>query len=213
MSDFNKRLIELVRANPNLYERELRSTPYDTNKKRKTEIWRSISASLNTDVNTCISTWNHLVAKWRRESDKEKPGGAGSDWTLLCHMRFLQQTHHAGNHRSVVDTNWRSPKPQSPTEEVHNEEDPLQEAMDEQLANAGAAASALPPPPPAANHATAAPLPTSAPVSAELLKRIEALLEGLGDANRVKAEKRILAYLCKCNLRALNEEQIDDIVI
>ncbi|KAH8360573.1 uncharacterized protein LOC110189939 [Drosophila serrata] len=212
MSDFNMRLIELVRANPNLYERELRTTPYDTNKKRKTEIWRSISASLKTDVNTCIRTWNHLVAKLRRESEKEKSGGTGSDWSLLPHMRFLQQPHHSGNHRSVVDTNWRSPKPQSPIEEVHNEEDPLQEAMDEQLATAGAAALALPLPP-AANHATGAPPPTTTPVSAELLKRIEALLEGLGDANRVKAEKRILAYLCKCNLRALNEEQIDDIVI
>jgi len=86
-------------------------------------------------------------------------------------------------------------------EEVHDEEDPLQEAMDEQLAVAGVAA------PPTNPH----PAPPAAPVRAE--KRIEALLEGLGEANRIKAEKRILAYLCKCNLRALNDEQIDDIVI
>lgn len=45
------------------------------------------------------------------------------------------------------------------------------------------------------------------------MKRIEALLEGLGDTNRTKAEKRIVAYLCKCQLKALSKEDVDDIVI
>lgn len=49
MSDFDSRLIELVRANPKLYERGLRSTPYDAQKKQRSEIWRSIATSLNTD--------------------------------------------------------------------------------------------------------------------------------------------------------------------
>lgn len=45
------------------------------------------------------------------------------------------------------------------------------------------------------------------------MKRIEALLEGLGDNNRPKAEKRIVAYLCKCQLKALNNEDVNDIDI
>ncbi|XP_017129484.1 uncharacterized protein LOC108147463 [Drosophila elegans] len=200
MSEFDTRLIELVRANPKLYERELRSTPYEANKKRNTEIWRSISTSLNTDACACLSRWNYLAAKHRRELSKEKAGGAGSDWSLLPQLHFLQHHHHPINHRNSGDVSRSSMKS---IEEVNDEEDPLQEAMDEQLAVAGA------PPPAPTNPAAAA--PSAAPAKTE--KRIEALLEGLGEANRIKAEKRILAYLCKCNLRALNEEQIDDIVI
>lgn len=48
MSDFDNRLIELVRANPSLYEREVRSTPYDSSKKKR-ELWCSIATSLKTD--------------------------------------------------------------------------------------------------------------------------------------------------------------------
>ncbi|XP_043649073.1 uncharacterized protein LOC122617313 [Drosophila teissieri] len=198
MSELDTRLIELVRANPKLYERELRNAPYEAHKKRHPEIWSSISTSLNTDVNACVSRWNHLVAKQRRELAKEKAGGTGSDWSLLPHLKFLHHHHHPINHRNSSDLSRSSLKS---NDDVNDEEDPLQEAMDEQLAVAGAA-------PPSTNPVQA---PAVAPVRAE--KRIEALLEGLGEANRIKAEKRILAYLCKCNLRALNDEQIDDIVI
>lgn len=137
------------------------------------------------------------MAKQRRELAKEKAGGTGSDWSLLPHLKFLQHHHHPINHRNSGDLSRSTLKS---SDEVNDEEDPLQEAMDEQLAVAGAA----PAPPTHPAHAT--------PV-AQAEKRIEALLEGLGEANRIKAEKRILAYLCKCNLRALNDEQIDDIVI
>ncbi|EDX09717.1 uncharacterized protein LOC6737292 [Drosophila simulans] len=199
MSQFDTRLIELVRANPKLYERELRNAPYEAHKKRHPEIWSSIATSLNSDASACVSRWNHLVAKQRRELAKEKAGGTGSDWSLLPHLKFLHHHHYPINHRNSGDLSRSTLKS---SDEVNDEEDPLQEAMDEQLAVAGAA----PPPPTNPAQATAV-----APVQAK--KRIEALLEGLGEANRIKAEKRILAYLCKCNLRALNDEQIDDIVI
>lgn len=74
--------------------------------------------------------------------------------------------------------------------------------MDEQHASAIVLQPPLATPPPA-------PATSS---SDDAMKRIEALLQGLG-ANRIKAEKKVLAYLCKCNLRALNDEQIDDIFI
>ncbi|KAH8270177.1 hypothetical protein KR018_005303 [Drosophila ironensis] len=207
--DFDSRLIALVRSNPSLYEREVRSTPYDAKKKRKQEIWVSIASSLKMEVNTCITRWHSLVSKLRRELMKEKAGGNGSDWILLPKMRFLQQHHHhhETHAHSAADAGWRSLKAESLIDHVHDEEDPLQEAMDEQQAGAVVTSPVV------ASAATTAQAPSQAPVSAELMKRIEALLQGLGDANRTKAEKRILAYLCKCNLRALNEETIDDIVI
>jgi len=60
MSEFDTRLIELVRANPKLYERELRSTPYEAHKKRNSEIWGSISTSLNTDGKKLVFIYKHF---------------------------------------------------------------------------------------------------------------------------------------------------------
>ncbi|KAH8245952.1 hypothetical protein KR026_000368 [Drosophila bipectinata] len=204
MADFDSRLIELVRANPKLYEKDPRNTPYDAHKKQKTEIWRSIATSLKTDVNTCNTHWNNLVSKLRRELAKEKLGGPGSDWSLLPQMRFLQHRHHhLTSQHGRADVSWPEPKKgELLVEDVHDEYDQLQEAMDEQLAGTTVATVVAP--------ASTAP---TIPVRADLMKRIEALLEGLDTDNRSKAEKRILTYLCKCNLSALNQEPIDDINI
>lgn len=48
MSEFDNRLIELVRANPSLYKSEVRRTPYDSSRKKR-ELWCSIATSLKTD--------------------------------------------------------------------------------------------------------------------------------------------------------------------
>ncbi|TDG52726.1 hypothetical protein AWZ03_000959 [Drosophila navojoa] len=207
-SQFDNRLIELVRSNPSLYEREVRKSPYDSSKKKKTELWCSIATSLKTDVNTCITRWNFIREKFRKELLKDH-----SDWDFLPKLQFIAQPKHHSNNghhigeRQVVNrtapltANWNS----QGTEELieNDEEDALQEAMDEQHAST---VNVQPP------LATAAPPPSDTSFSDGAMKRIEALLQGLG-ANRSKAEKKIVAYLCKCNLRALNDEQIDDIFI
>ncbi|XP_023174217.1 transcription factor Adf-1 [Drosophila hydei] len=207
-AEFDNRLIELVRANPSLYERELRKAPYDSSKKKKTELWCSIATSLKTDVSTCITRWNFIREKLRRELLKEH-----SDWTWLPKLQFIGQhkqhssssSHHSSERQIANITapptvNWRA---QSTEQVIENDEDDaLQEAMDEQHASAIVLQPPLATPPPA-------PATSS---SDDAMKRIEALLQGLG-ANRIKAEKKVLAYLCKCNLRALNDEQIDDIFI
>lgn len=134
---------------------------------------------------------------------------------MLPKLQFIaQHKHHSsstnGRHsgeRQVVNrtapltANWHS----QGTEELieNDEEDALQEAMDEQHAST---VNVQPP------LAIPAPPTPDTSFSDGAMKRIEALLQGLG-ANRSKAEKKILAYLCKCNLRALNDEQIDDIFI
>jgi len=58
MSQFDTRLIELVRANPKLYERELRNAPYEAHKKRHPEIWSSIATSLNSEGKKLINCIN-----------------------------------------------------------------------------------------------------------------------------------------------------------
>lgn len=154
--------------------------------------------------------------KLRRELQKEQ-----SDWSLLEKLRFVGQ-HKKPHKHSTRSAERQLQQPQSPPEVttsgpmhvswraqspiVNDEDDALQEAMDEQIVPVPAATTTI-----TTVNATAQ-APAAGTSSEDLMKRIEALLQGLG-ANRCKAEKKILAYLCKCSLRALNDEQIDDVFI
>lgn len=173
-------------------------------------------------VSTCMTRWNYMREKLRRELQKEQ-----SDWSLLDKLRFVVGQHkkqHKHSQRSVerqlqpqsppevttsgpMNTTWRAQSPEQQQQQqqliVNDEDDALQEAMDEQNVPLPAATTTI--------NATANATATGTS-SEDLMKRIEALLQGLG-ANRCKAEKKILAYLCKCSLRALNDEQIDDVFI
>ncbi|XP_068143254.1 transcription factor Adf-1 [Drosophila tropicalis] len=210
--DFDILLIDLVKANPILWERQSRSSPYKELRTRDTELWKSIATSLKTDVLACTRRWNNLRQKVRRELAKEKDGEA-SDWTLMPKLRFLQQPSYNHRNSERQQTNNRQLQPPNNVgwssqngEQVHDEDDQLQEAMDEQQA------AALPPagiPSQTSEKAN----PSTVPFTTDVIKRIESLLEGLGPPNREKAEKRILTYLCKCNLRSLNNEEIDDILL
>lgn len=90
------------------------------------------------------------------------------------------------------------------------DDDPLQEAMDEQTIFTPFKEKTILTSPSAieANK----PSGSNSQYSGTM-KRIEALLEGLGDHNRSKAEKRIVAYLCKCQLKSLNDQDVDDVDI
>ncbi|KAH8302974.1 hypothetical protein KR044_012800 [Drosophila immigrans] len=212
MSYFDQRLIEFVRANPILHKRDLRNTPYESRKKKR-ELWCSIATSLETDVQTCITRWRYMQDKLRKELLKDH-----SDWSLLDKLRFLG--HHKNNERQLqqavttsahINVSWRTLSPGQLIEHTtaaDDEDDALQEAMDEQHV-------APQPPPPASSSSSSlvvAAAGGSGNSNEDLMKRIEALLQGLG-TNRSKAEKKIVAYLCKCTLRSLNDEQIDDIFI
>lgn len=72
--DFDRKLIDLIKANPMLYEKDLRSTPY-TDMKKKFELWSHIATSLNSDskfspyqfgpyqclLTTCLSFQRNIV--------------------------------------------------------------------------------------------------------------------------------------------------------
>ncbi|KAM7358893.1 uncharacterized protein ACRADG_003684 [Cochliomyia hominivorax] len=211
--DFDSKLIDMVRANPLLYEKDLRTTPYNDMKK-KFELWSHIATSLGRDTKYCILRWKSLRAKYRREMVRL---GKESDWDLLDKMKFIEkhiryqttQRNLKSPEHQKVPLNYSNMDAEQLIEEVLDD-DPLQEAMDEQ-------------------NSTFIPLKekvlTSSPSSIDTkpctsnnqfigtMKRIETLLEGLGDNNRTKAEKRIVAYLCKCQLKSLNGQDVDDIDI
>lgn len=122
--DFDAKLVDLVCANPLLYKKEVRSSPYNLMKK-KIELWRSIAASLGVDskcniknkytniyliiifsAKYCVTRWKNLKDKYRREVQKTKElthesGGiknaTADTWHLLDKMSFLE--NHLRAHR------------------------------------------------------------------------------------------------------------------
>ncbi|XP_067642839.1 uncharacterized protein [Eurosta solidaginis] len=215
-SDYDTKLVDLVRANPLLYEKEVRNSPYDLMKK-KTELWRSIASSLGAEGKFCVSRWKNLRDRYRRELQKaqemqRKAGGArnikGSNWHLWDKMKFLEghiRLHSSHSTKSVAEntkSSWSEMEAEQFVEHSASEDDPLQEAMEEQSISMDTKKPDI-----ELYHTTA----TAS--SSSYIKRIETLLDGMDTSNRTKAEKRIVAYLCKCQLKALNNEAIDDIAI
>ncbi|XP_061398970.1 uncharacterized protein LOC133334654 [Musca vetustissima] len=209
--EFDRKLIELIKANPMLYEKDLRSSPY-TDMKKKFELWSHIATSLNCDTKYCLLRWKSLRGKYRREVAKL---GKEPTWELFDQMKFIDKhIKYQGTQRNL-----KSPEHQSVPyncnmeaeqliEEIHDEDyddDPLQEAMDEQISTFHT--TILP-----TNNTTTTTI-ISPMQNSGTMKRIEALLEGLGEHNRSKAEKRIVAYLCKCQLKTLSNEDVDDVNI
>ncbi|XP_037807154.1 uncharacterized protein LOC119600744 [Lucilia sericata] len=211
--DFDSKLIDLVRANPILYEKDLRTTPY-MDMKKKFELWSHIATSLNRDTKYCILRWKSLRAKYRREMVKL---GKESDWVLFDEMKFIErhiryqstQRNLKSPEHQTVPVNYSNMDAEQLIEEVLDD-DPLQEAMDEQNSTFTPFKDKTINSPPASMDANK---PSTSSQYIGTMKRIEALLEGLGDHNRSKAEKRIVAYLCKCQLKSLNNEDVDDIDI
>ncbi|XP_054733405.1 uncharacterized protein LOC129241210 isoform X2 [Anastrepha obliqua] len=210
--DFDTKLVDLVRANPLLYEKEVRSSPYNLMKK-KAELWRSIASSLGVETKYCVIRWKNLRDKFRRELQRlqemdRKAGGVktpkGSTWHLLNKMSFLEShirlhcSHSTKCPANNIRSSWIEMDAEQLIEQVTNEDDPLQEAMDEQTVTFDTKKS---------DNVVNSPPVTS------FMKRIESLLEGMDVVNRTKAEKRIVAYLCKCQLKSLENESIDDVVI
>ncbi|XP_012157133.1 transcription factor Adf-1 isoform X2 [Ceratitis capitata] len=217
--DFDAKLVDLVCANPLLYKKEVRSSPYNLMKK-KIELWRSIAASLGVDTKYCVTRWKNLKDKYRREVQKTKElthesGGiknaTADTWHLLDKMSFLEnhlrahststkQSNSAKSSAENVPTSWCVMDSEQLIEQIIDEDDPLQEAMEEQQ-----------------NVVVETEKPetvvASTTATSSFMKRIETLLEGIDAANRAKAEKRIVAFLCRCQLKSLENQSIDDVAI
>ncbi|XP_073838371.1 uncharacterized protein [Musca autumnalis] len=224
--EFDRKLIELIKANPMLYEKDLRSSPY-TDMKKKFELWSHIATSLDCDTKYCLLKWKSLRGKYRREVAKL---GKEPTWELFDQMKFIDKhIKYQGTQRNL-----KSPEHQSVPfncnmeaeqliEEIHDEDyddDPLQEAMDEQISTFVPYNNSRERMFPCQQQQMQTVIPNSTTTTiispmqnSGAMKRIEALLEGLGEHNRNKAEKRIVAYLCKCQLKTLSNQDVDDVDI
>uniref|UniRef100_A0A1A9WTG8 MADF domain-containing protein n=1 Tax=Glossina brevipalpis TaxID=37001 RepID=A0A1A9WTG8_9MUSC len=202
--EFDSKLINLVKANRILFMNELRSNPY-AEERKKLELWRHIATSLGCETKYCILRWKYLQTKYQQEHQK-----LGGKQTGI--MSFLQKPNRYQGKYGRFKNYERQKFPlayvnvMDAMERVNEyvcDDDELQEIMDEQSIS-------LPSCVKTSSSASVTTTTTTNDQHNATLRRIESLLEGLGEGNRQKAEKHIIAYLCKCQLKTLNNEEVND---
>ncbi|XP_037935288.1 uncharacterized protein LOC119669463 [Teleopsis dalmanni] len=214
--EFDLKLIEFVKANPILYQRELRVTPYQCIKE-KTEIWKSIAVSLKTNHKEVIMRWKNLREKYltmlknertsnqpKSPTNKDPSAKTNNAWPLYEKMHFLLKHNicYGLNTKSAQQDNKKNTAVMDAELLSEDEDIAIQEAMEEQAITTSDKVKFE-------NNA----MSTAGQADRNMSKSIEALFATLEGNNRNIAQKRILEYLCKCNLKALKNESIEDIVI
>lgn len=186
-------------------------------------------------VKFCLSRWNNLRGQFQKELRHctelcPKSGKIrGSSWPYLERLRFLENTlqynkpkksrlskrkqeqlqqmqddwkadDSGGNIDKISDIEDHSV--QNITQHIGGEDNPITESYTED-----------------SNYGLIEELaeevmgPDSSTISPSNLEKIEALLFGFEGETRNRVERRITAFLCKCQLRVLNREDIDDLCL
>ncbi|KAH8307014.1 hypothetical protein KR044_003185 [Drosophila immigrans] len=224
---FDFKLIDHVEPNTMLYKRQTGLSNYDV-MKAKSEAWSRIAEVMKCDVDFCLMRWNNLHYQFRKES--RRPGG--STWPYFERLQFLsrvkatakqqpQQAQQIALPRDQEDTSvdqdvWQSyndcvvmqvgdieqhadstfvieeiidSNDHMLQEEVIYEEEQLQSRIETVPADVLLAS-------PANNYL-----------------KMESILKQLQGNHKRLAERRIMAFALKCQLRSLVNEPIDDLLI
>ncbi|KAH8342476.1 uncharacterized protein [Drosophila kikkawai] len=217
---FDFKLISLVEPNPVLYKRSGLSN-YEA-MKAKTDIWAQISQKMGCDVDFCLMRWNNLHYQFRKEF--RRADTSGSTWPYLERLRFLADSQPRPKARSkakakdspdkeATDINekettvqflWETYEDgeitQTPSTFIIEEivEEPSEQIIQEEIIYE----EEEEPPQPAQ---------ILSPQSSYL--QMDQVLAQLKEPQRKRAERRITAFLLKCQLRALSNQSVEDLVI
>ncbi|XP_016933385.2 transcription factor Adf-1 [Drosophila suzukii] len=212
---FDFKLIDLVEPNPVLYKRSGLSN-YDA-MKAKTDVWARIAERMGCDVDFCLMRWNNLHYQFRKEF--RRADTSGSTWPYLERLRFLAENQPPSKNKSKPKTR-DSPGKQ---EETIQEETPVQflwetyengdvpqqsstfiieeviEEPSEQIIQEEII------------YEEQEPAEILSPRSSFL--QMDQVLAQLKEPQRKRAERRITAFLLKCQLRALSNQSVEDLTI
>ncbi|XP_036338435.1 uncharacterized protein LOC118748178 [Rhagoletis pomonella] len=213
---FDFKLISLVEPHPVLYQRHWSGLSTFDCMKEKTRIWNEIAKDMEASADFCISRWNNLKNHFFRELRHchqlcPKEGIIrGSTWPYLERMHFLQRTAPF-NKPSKCEQTYRSVEHLESAEEEMSEtqsNDNLQPNESyiefEELSND------------ILDNEKSVVLPDPDQMIKERLEnfnQMAELLKNIPSETKIQAERRIMAYLCKCQLRALVNKGIDDLSI
>ncbi|BFF99325.1 transcription factor Adf-1 [Drosophila madeirensis] len=214
---FDFKLIDLVEPHPVLYRRTGLST-YDA-MKTKTDIWTQIAKIMGCEVDFCLMRWNNLHYQFRKEF--RRADTTGSSWPYLERLRFLANIRPSGA-KSKVKAAAATPAPgqatETPTvaweeyndgsgielenafiiEEIIEEVEGSDEIMHEEIIY----------------EDVEGPKPQNSSTETQnYFLKMDEILEQLKEPQRQRAERRIMAFLLKCQLCALHNQSVDDLVI
>ncbi|XP_052845529.1 uncharacterized protein LOC128258140 [Drosophila gunungcola] len=212
---FDFKLIDLVEPNPVLYKRSGLSN-YDA-MKAKTDIWARIAEMMGCDVDFCLMRWNNLHYQFRKEI--RRADTSGSTWPYLERLRFLGESQPSaktkckqkvrdstGKQEDSVEQEtpvhflWETYEDgeviQQPSTFLIEEiiEEPSEQIIQEEIIYE--------------EQETAQIL---SPKSSFL--QMDQVLAQLQEPLRNRAERRITAFLLKCQLRTLSNQSTRDLVI
>ncbi|XP_053955367.1 uncharacterized protein LOC128861332 [Anastrepha ludens] len=219
---FDFKLISLVEPHPVLYHRHWGGLSTFECLKEKNRIWNQIATEMEASPNFCLSRWNNLRNHFQRELRHchelcPKEGIIrGSTWPYLDRLRFLEGTIRFNKPDKPFRTNKREHKcvhlkhldadEEIMCEGVTNDSLPHNEGFVEfeELANE------------IFENEESAALSGPDELVQERLTNFEQmaeLLNNIRNESKIEIERRIMAYLCKCQLRALVGEGITDLTI
>ncbi|XP_016956280.1 uncharacterized protein LOC108028806 [Drosophila biarmipes] len=212
---FDFKLIDLVEPNPVLYKRSGLSN-YDA-MKAKTDVWARIAERMGCDVDFCLMRWNNLHYQFRKEF--RRADTSGSTWPYLERLRFLAENQPPSRSKSkskardspgkqeeaiqegipvqfLWETYENGEVPQQPSTFIIEEviEEPGEQIIHEEII-----------------YEEQEPAEILSPRSSFL--QMDQVLAQLKDPQRKRAERRITAFLLKCQLRALSNQSVEDLTI
>ncbi|XP_075162508.1 uncharacterized protein LOC142235138 [Haematobia irritans] len=237
---FDFRLISLVEPHPVIYMRQIPGMSLFEMMKAKNKVWQEIAAEMGFPVQFCLSRWNNLRGQFQKELKHctelcPKSGVIrGSTWPYLERLKFLECTVQAykpkkervpkrkqKENRELPDESdgiWDTDDAEAKlNEEIVNDfhieltqdgqqEEIVENTLEEHFSDSYSIIEEI------AEEVVG----TEEHIiedRAETLRRIDTLFEGFEGETRERIEKRIIAFLCKCQLRALNEQGIEDLYI
>ncbi|XP_016990295.1 uncharacterized protein LOC108052409 [Drosophila rhopaloa] len=212
---FDFKLIDLVEPNPVLYKRSGLSN-YDA-MKAKTDIWARIAEMMGCDVDFCLMRWNNLHYQFRKEF--RRADTSGSTWPYLERLRFLAD-------------NQSSPKTKSKPKVrdlAGKQEDSVQEEIPVQFLWETYEDGEVTQQPSTFLIEEIVEEPTEQVIQEEIIYeeqetaqilsprssflQMDQVLAQLKEPQRKRAERRITAFLLKCQLRALSNQSGRDLII
>ncbi|XP_017080363.2 uncharacterized protein LOC108114111 [Drosophila eugracilis] len=212
---FDFKLIDLVEPNPVLYKRSGLSN-YDA-MKAKTDIWARIAEMMGCDVDFCLMRWNNLHYQFRKEF--RRADTSGSTWPYLERLRFLADNQPPSRTKSKAKAKDSPGKP----DDTSKEETPVQflwetyeDGEDPQQSSTFIIEEVIEEP---SEQIIQEEIIYEDQESAEILSprtsflQMDKVLAELKEPHRKRAERRITAFLLKCQLRALSNQSVEDLKI
>ncbi|XP_013107864.1 uncharacterized protein LOC106087384 [Stomoxys calcitrans] len=238
---FDFKLISLVEPHPVIYMRQIPGMSMFEMMKTKNKIWQEIAAQMGFPVQFCLSRWNNLRGQFQKELKHcnelcPKSGVIrGSTWPYLDRLRFLECTVQAYKPKKERIPKKKQKEPQDVPEESDDiwesddtdtkfhdeigsdfhielattsgqEEQIVQHDLEEHFSDTYSIIEEI-------AEEVVGTEDTIIEDTTDTLRRIETLFEGFEGETRVRIEKRIMAFLCKCQLRALNQQGVEDLYV